>query len=271
MRKNNKDTEGRSWNTFFIYAILVIFVILISLTVKGFFILQKSRFDGKHHFVLAIAKEGKVNEVIVFNPPSHSLVLLKLEASKLPLSSIGRILGIAPDGSIESAKDFLAGEDIEGALMASLLHFASIKTNLTALDMGQLFLFSKNISSDDKVVKELRSLQEESDTDEIIASFFGDSTVVSEGVNIQIVNASDMLGMGKRFERVVSNLGGNVVSVSTAHRKEQLSKINYSGTDTYTLKKMIRLFNFPVSRRDEKGAPNMTIIIGEDSKNAKNF
>ena len=270
MKKNRVDTEGRSWNTFFIYAVLVVLVVFISLTIKALFVLQKSKFDGRLHFILAISKEGRVQEVIAFDPPSQSLSLLKLKDSTLGLSSVGKTLGVASDGTIEARGHFPVGDDVGETLMASFFQFGSIKTNLTLLDIGQLFMLNKSIAPDKRIVKEL-ALSHESDADEIIASFFGDSAISSEGVNIQIINASDIPGMGKRFERVVSNLGGSVVSVSTAHKKEPLSQIQYTGTETYTLKKIAGLFGFPVSIQDKKGTPGMVITIGEDSKKTSLF
>ncbi len=258
--------------TFFIYAFLVIFFIAASFAVKIFFVLQKSKFDGKNHFTIAVAREGRIEEVIAFKPSSKSLSLLKIEESKMPLSSVGEALAIIPDGIIEAKKEeVVVGENVSGTLKDSLLHYGSIKTDLTVFDVVRLLLLSNSISSENKVVRSLKLPSQESEVDKITTSFFGDSRLVSDGVNIQIVNASGTPGVGKRLERVISNLGGNIVSVSTAHKQEAKSHIHYSGEETYTVKKLARMLGFSMAQKDKDSEENIVITIGEDSKNTKKF
>jgi hypothetical protein len=270
MRKKHVHEGGRGLKTLFIYGALVFLLILISFSIKGFFLLQKSKFDGQNHFAVAVVKEGIVKEIISFNPGTPSYALLKVEDGKLSLSSLGKTLGVAPDAAIQTSDSLPIGDDVTQTMMAAVWQFPTIHTEMTIIDVVRLSLLSKNIQEDNKVVKEINLSRGESDADKIITSFFGDEKLTSENIPIRIVNASDMSGAGKRLERLLNNLGCNVIGVSSS-APEARSKMQYVGDQTYTLGKLKRLLKLPIIQQKIQGTGDIVITIGEDSKNAAAF
>jgi hypothetical protein len=253
--------KSESLKTFFIYALAVLILVIFSLSAKAFSILQKSKVDGQHNFILAVEKEGRIGRIISFKPNDKSLSVLHIKNGDLTTSLLGKNLGLIPDGVLVSDTD----DDVDEMLISSLLNYASIKTDLTIIDIPRLIFFSKNVPSESRVVKDLVLPKGDSDIDRVVANFGEDRAIVSEYIDIHIINASDVPGMATRLERVISNLGGNVVKVSTAHGKNSSSKIEYAGEKKYTIKKLNKLLGFPIVQVDNPGFADVVITIGVDN------
>jgi hypothetical protein len=269
MRYKGFSRDSGGLRMFFVYGAVVLLFVFVSLVIKGFLVFQKSKFDGEHHFTLVVAKGGRAEELIAFNPSTTSLYLLKIKGNA-SLSSLGETIGIVPDAIIETKVGLPLGEDVTQTMLHAALTYTAIKTDLTIFDMVRLIFLSKSMTEDNKIMREV-SLSQSSDIDKIIASYFVDEAISAEGVSIQIVNASDTPGVGKRLERVLGNMGANVVRVSSSEKEEKHSKIQYFDKPTYTLKKLMRTFGFPVSILDKAGIATITITIGEDSVGTSKF
>lgn len=272
MRKKTATptTESKSLKTFFLYASLVLFVILVSLTLKTITIIQNSKFDGQHQFVVAIAQDDKVKQIVAFNPGT-SVSLLEIPESTVPLSSAGKNIGIPIEGRITVSDGFPWGGNVTDTMTAAAWRYNGIKTDITLYDIIRFILLSKNLSTTTLREETLTFPQEEREVNKIVSSLFTDQTISSENTTIQIINASDTPGMGKRLERMLINMGGNVVAVSTQHKKQTKSQIEYFGKETYTLEKLKRLLQFPVSQLGRETIADIVITIGEDSRGTERF
>jgi hypothetical protein len=269
---SNPFKTPRSLKTLLVYVFLVIFLILISFAVKAFFVFQKSLYDGKHHLAIAAVERGSVKEIVAFNPEAKTLSVLELTGDRLSPASLDQTFGFIPDATIQLDENFPVGKDVSQTLYASIIHFPTLHTDLTLFDVIRLYLFSRDVSEENKIVKEIRLPRQESDIDKIVSSFFGDETLTFENVSIHVINASSVSGMGKRLERVLNNLGCNVISVSTANTPVAKSTIQYRGEKvSYTVTKLKRLLGFPVSMSSSQARADIVITVGEDSPKAESF
>jgi hypothetical protein len=265
--------EGtRSMKTLFFYIALVGLLILISFSVKLYTVFQKSLFDGSHHFTVAVVKEGRVAEVIAFHPHTPSLALATIDGDKVPLSEMGQTLAVAPDAVIQVKEQLPVGEDVSAMMMVAAWHFPSVQTKMTLIDVIRLAMLSKNVQEDNKIVKAVKLPKQESDIDKIMTSFFSDETIATQNTPIHIVNASDIPGMGKRLERVLANVGANVIGVSTSPTPVEKSKIEYAGEEeSYTVKKLKRILGLQTEQLQGQSGANIVITIGEDSEKTSAF
>jgi len=149
--------------------------------------------------------------------------------------------------------------------MAALIwRYNSVKTNLTIFDAARLIFFAKNVSKNTITTKNIVLPKSVDQVDKMIANLFSDDAIVQENESIKIINATDKSGVGKELERILVNMGANVVEVSTASQKEPVSRMQYYSSETYTLNKVSRLLHFPVSKLDKQPIANIVITIGED-------
>jgi len=264
MKKKIVQKESKSLKTFFLYTGIVLFLIVGSLSIKALFIIQKSKFDGAHEFTIAITKNNRVEELMGFNPSSNSLSVLTFTGSPVTPSLLGQALGIIPSAKINATFDLPLTENMSDTLTSVLLQYGMLHTDVTLYDLARLILLSKNIPDNNRTIQQIKLPLDDGQIDKTIISLFTDDTISSENVSIQIINASDVPGMGKRLERVLTNLGANIVAVSTDQTHSSTSKIQYFGKETYTLGKLKYLLQLPIEKLNKGTIANIVIVIGKD-------
>src|SRR6185369_54780 len=210
MKSSSARNDNNSIKTFFIYAAVVFFFILISLTLKAILIMQDSRVDGKNQFILGVVSNQTVKEILVFHPSEKTALIIRLQGKDLRLSSAGKTLGIITDAKVETVSD-LPMVDPAATMRAIAFHYYSLKTNLTIFDAVRLLIFSQKLSPNNQTTKE------------IVLS----KDMFSADVSIQIINASGTPGIGKRLEIALTDLGCNVISVTTARDNQKSSKMQF--------------------------------------------
>lgn len=263
MKARSAHSESKSLKTFLLYFSIVVFFIALSLGIKAYFLLQESRFDGEHEFILAIATEDRVEELLLFHPVDRTLTEISLEGASIKVPALGSILGMIPDAYVVSSKD-LASSDPVGTMREIAWKLPSTDTNLTIFDAFRLLFASQRAAHKQEKASIVVSKESEL-VDEQINNVFVDDTIFSENVSIQIINASNEPGLGRRLERVLKHLGGNIIDVSSAKTEEERSKVSYYGERSYTLTKLARLLDFAVEESTNKTIADIIIIIGNDT------
>ncbi len=271
MKKKTAPKESKSLKTFFLYSTIVFLLIFVSLSIKTISLIQQSKFDGGHQFLVAVVKQGGVEEIVGFNPQLNSISVLIIENSPLQLSALGKTLGIVTDAKIEVPADIVLDGDITRTLTSSIIQYNSTKTNLTIIDLLRLTLLSKNVAEKDKTIENIKFPFQENRTDKIIVSLFGDKNISSENSTLQIINGTEIPGMGRRLERVLVNLGANVISVSTSHTNVARSKIQYFGSETYTVEKIKKILLYSAEKLNKETIADIVIIIGKDAIDEAKF
>src|SRR5258708_40377226 len=104
-----------------------------------------------------------------------------------------------------------------------------------------------------------------SDTDQQqVSQMFIDQTFYQENVSMSVVNATDSSGVGSRLAKFLTNMGGNVVSVTSGDTIQTESSIQYFGKQTYTLKQLQHILHFPLVRMQKPSISDIIVTIGEN-------
>lgn len=272
MKKKKVTERSSGLRTLVIYGAFVLALILLSLSVRLFYLIKQSIFDGQHRFTIVIGEEKQVLGLISFEPINSSLSLLTFSRnSNLSFSNFNRKFGVIPDGYIKTRYDTNLKDNIPSILQSFLIKESAISTKINFYDLLRLYLYSNKVPAGSIVVEEVPLSSDERYFDKNASILLADSAISAENVSVQIVNAAGQSGLGSRLERVITNLGGNVVSVKTAMTVEPVSKIMYYGSETYTLKKLERLLPIKTEVLDKEDIASIVIIIGEDYKDTSLF
>lgn len=286
------------------FGICIVLLVFLSLIFRFAFIARDSKFDGKHRFTIDVFSiKTKEHSVISIEPLSSSASILQVSGAES--LNIGRILKFPVDGHItqnrqgNSQKLFrdkeISGSDIAFVLVDSIINSRKMSSDLTIIDLFRLVISFFNLSSANIKVLSLVLPIADYETDKLLSSFFIDTTVSLENVSVQIVNGTEISGLGNRLARVISNSGGNIVSVITSTSPIKHSQINYIGKKTYTAKRLSRLLSFPLFSLDtqlitptpiqdvliptpvipsetiQKPFSDIIIVIGEESSSSSAF
>lgn len=264
MKHKAASAKKDSLRLFVLFCGVVALLILSSVLIKTFYTVRDSRYDASHAYVLSfVTKNGAVFYNI--DPQKKEFSALRVAGSHSQLNP-GRDLGIPVDSSI-----YLTNQTSDDVRLKSILPTLIFRSSpLTWYDMLRLVLTTSRMNEDtqrDAVMQ--YPLQEEKQIE--LDTRFYDQDVVTEGATISIVNATSVSGVGSRLETVLSNLGGSVISVTTAPRVRKDSVIEYNDPSLYTVAKLQKLLNFPSEENAELTASDIMVIIGEDGLESPKF
>lgn len=260
MKRKKKKAEGHTLRLAITFFVLVGLLVLGSLVVKLATVVEKSSFDGVHRFTVEF-KEKQSSEVVSFAPDTRSISILKIQDVS-PTLSVGKFLGIPIDAKVKNSRQ---EKNVASNLASLLFSYGKVETTLTPIDILRLWIFSREVPSSSVATKEISSSLDGASIDKISSSRFVDYTLSQENISIQIVNGTGVSGLGNRLARLITNMGGNVVSVETSDGLIKQSKITYQRKKTYTLEKLIKVLGFPSSFAEEKGIADVVLTVGEDS------
>lgn len=292
-RRNKKTESTVSLKIAFLFCSFVILLVAISVLIKGYLVFSQSKFDDSHHFTfvfspieneLSSANKQKTFEVVSFFPDNNSAFILNLSVNSkereiLKPSMIGQMLKIPVDGVIsfnasavdkyknQNKKINFSGDNknIDLSLQTLTLNPMDFKTDLTLVDLLRLWVFSKKISSQSVISKSLLiddGEQNNLDKEKISSQFFIDDEILKEKATVQIINGTGVSGLGNRLAKLISNMGGNVVSVLTAEKDIDKSEIIYFGKKSYTLEKLGKVLGIEAVETKEQGISDIIIYLG---------
>jgi hypothetical protein len=270
-KKSAQQQSSKSLKTFYLYAVIVFLLIAVSLVIKSVLLFQASVFDPAHHFTLAVVQKGTVKEIIGFNPQIPGVSILKVDDKKITYQTLAKEYGVTSDGYVNLDDSIPLTSDVTVLMWSAITHAATLDTNLTLFDSVRLFLMSKNVATNNDVMTDV-SLQNQniSNTTEITQALT-DPDIASESISIQIVNATNITGMGQRLGRVLTNMGANVVDVSSAQSIQKETTLAYFGDTSFTLNHLQKLLRVTPSKLTKQPIANIIITIGTDKSNTATF
>ena len=279
MRRNKKlttDIHSLKLATFFVVSLLCL--LLVSFVLKGIVLISKSKFDGDHRFTLEIKRKNTKNNaqkksvaIISLEPRSQtaSIVYLPFGAPAAPLS---RFLEIPIDAAVSipsmdgdildelwQKKDALTSIDIAGVFVKLLISIRQEDSSLTVIDLARLAYLSRNIPGNRIKFQSVSEQLLEGEIDRMSSLLFSDSVIGKENITIQIINGTDMSGLGNRLARFITNMGGSVVAISTSKQAESHSRIVHRNKNSYSLRKLSAALGFEVVAVP---VPTPTLSIG---------
>jgi len=267
MTRKKAKVEKHNTKIAILFVIFVCLVILASLIFRVVHVVSQSKFDGNNRFTISISNNKNL-KILSFSPNTRSISVLKLDGNIKNLN-VNKFLGIPIDGFVKAS--FLETNREVASLMSNIIFdYRRVETNLTIVDVFRLFLVSKTTSLHDTSAVVISSSLESVRIDEIVAKLFNDSEIEKEDQTIEIVNATSVIGLGARLGRLITNMGGKVVQVSTDNLQRN-SLILYNGRETYTVRRLSKLLGFKIIQENKQSIANIMIVLGEDSDNSALF
>lgn len=259
MKRKKKQVNTLRLAIIFCSSVLVL--IVISLVFKTLVLIKDSNFDGTNRFNVEILQDNKVS-VVSFSPLTHSITILNLKG-KPANSNLSQYLELPIDGVIETKDISLDKKNLTSNLSKFLFNFNDKKTNLTIIDVLRLFLYARDVSLNSIYQRDVDN-GDSLTINSFISSFFIDSAIANEKITIEVVNATQVYGLANRLASYITNIGGDVVLVSTSDKLENNSQIYYSNDLSYTVKRLSKVLGIKYTKSPKRDISDVTIIIGKD-------
>lgn len=251
-----------------IFILFVTGLILVSLFLKVLFVFRESKFDGKHQYNVIILSENSA-EIISLSPPTRSIAILRLNRGA-EREEIIKNLRVPLDGEI-TTRDTVSKNNLSSIFFKSLFPFGNRIRGMNLADSLRVFLYTRGILPNAIYYRELSDSLNEQQKSTLISLSFTDPTIYQENQSIEIVNATNIYGLGNRLASLITNIGGNVILVTSPQEESKESKIIYSGEKSYTVERISKILNYQISKTEKKSIADVIIIIGKDSLEINNF
>lgn len=249
----------------------VFILLLASAVLRIISLIQESAYDGSHIFTIQIISDlPKKNmlTVISFAPDKDALSLLEISSDK-KMSTVVPVLAMPIDASVrfkndEAAQKYLSQSTLDSKISYFLFNYSTLDTQLNIVDLVRLFLFSKSVPSNNITTRQLSLPASEVAMDKLSSSLFSDASMTAEKLTIEVINGSEVSGLGSRLARFLTNTGANVISVKTADKGISTSEISCSDEKTYTCLRLHTILGFPLHQHDTQEISDVIIKIGKD-------
>ncbi len=262
---NHKKAVSNNLRLAVIFITVVVFFILFSVVLKVAFLVKESKFDGSNKFNVQIIDPQKT-EIISFSPKENSISILKI--NRRINGDLTRNLEVPIDGIVVYDKNFNDAK-ITSSLLSGLVLGNKIY-KMTNFDLLRLTLFSRKVQKSSTYIKNFVEDYSPSQKFNILYLTFKDPLIFTENQSIEIINATDEFGLGNKLATFISAIGGNVIFVK-GDKNQDKSKILFNDKETYTVKRLKSVINFPAVKTEERGVADVIIIIGKDSLKNLNF
>ncbi|MBI2028769.1 MAG: LytR C-terminal domain-containing protein [Candidatus Levybacteria bacterium] len=262
MRKKKHLRKKNNTKVAIIFVGFVVFIIAISLVSKLILIVRQSQFDDRQRFTMTVS-DSKSTRVFSFSPMSRSMSILKLNES-LDSKTLSKSLAIPVDAFVLE-KSLEIDQKLDSILLKMILNYSKLQTNLTILDILKLFAFAKQLPESGIYERTISQDLSKDRVDNIVGELFKDELIAKDRKTIQIINATDVAGLGNRLARLITNMGGDVILVATGNDLKRSSIISYVDEKGYTVERLSKILNFKTAKISDGTIADITIMIGEDN------
>ncbi len=255
MRKKKKTSRNTLLAAVFLS--LIAGIILLSGVLKIFLIVKNSKFGQEGGFSIFVTNK-KQNKIITFRKDRNTISVLSIKGKT---GDIYKFVEVPIDGILQEEK--IGIEDSPSEIVSEIaLKTLKAKGDINILDAARMLIMVKFISPGDIIEKEIDVNYSEAQRDSILTSIFSDPIIEEEEVEIEVINDTEKQGVGNRLARLISNMGGSVVLVSTGDGTSD-SAI-YSDSDSYTVKRLSQVLNFPIVKGKMSKIAEVTVLVGKN-------
>lgn len=260
-----KHLSNNNYKIVVIFLATVLFFIGISFAIKIWVLYNQSTFHPSYAYTLLFQSHDPSAYIVSFTPQKRTISILSVSQAPHALKALQQILALPIDGYVIFPKpQKVTAASLDMTLFSLLTQYHTVKTNLTLIDLARLMMYTKSIQNTEVFEERLDLPQSQAQIDKTMQALFAHPEITGEKVSIEVINGSDVPGMGARVARAVNNSGGYVIAVTSSDTEVARSQILYSGEKNYTLTRLAKILSFPVKKRENTAIADITIIIGKD-------
>ncbi len=266
-----------------LFIFFVLSILFISLILRGVYLIKESRFNASHAFYVEVSDSLSPSrfEIIYFAPDKHTISSLsvKFKSGFHSKENVQELVGIPIDARIifNNKKDYDNFAKINSRIISSKIFYLLSKNNysyigLTPIDLVRLWIYAIGVKPDNVTVKEVQLPMSRDRLDQLDSLIFTDYTLLNDRMSIEVINNTNVAGLASRMARVITNIGGNVVMItSQTDTSLKESSISYFGKYTYTVDRLHKLFGLKVVKLSKPGISDIIINIAGNSLSTENF
>lgn len=257
-KKRIKRIKNSTLIVFFF--LFVILCIIIASIIHVVILISQSTYDNRHQFILGV-KERKQERILVFNPDTNTLNDLVVKG--FSNNDIPSLLDIPIDATVVYPNS--TDDSVSSLLLKLFLHCNTYKCQgLNEIDVLKLYFYVQNIQINKIKHAVINIPFSQKYIHTVIPIFFTDSSIYNEALTISITNATGEDGMGNILATLLSNIGGNVISVTSEENKEDMTTLKTTNENSYSIIRFKKILSIKRIVRQIPEISDIMIIIGKN-------
>ena len=255
--KRKTAYRGKNLSLAFGFCVVIFIILFFYFAWKVYKVISQSRFNG-HEYIVSVKENSTTQDLISFLPDAGAI-------------NVVTIHNIPQDQNISAVAEVPVDATIIGVQINSVPSFINKevftfgKNGLPFVDAIKLWFFTHSLSNDAITLQNLSYPVSQDQLDNTIPRLFTDKVLYQDAQTIAVVNASGVSGAGGRVAKFLTNIGANVIIVNTADNLQDTSTIEYTGDNSYTVKKMEKIMKVIAKQSNNKIAvANIMITLGKD-------
>lgn len=257
MRRSSHHA-GNSLQIAFIFVCSIVLLFIAGMLLKFFLVLNASTFDGTHQYIVAIKGEDSQTVFVSYNPSGKSVNVLRVKG-KSDDQSAASYLGLPIDASIR-----VSLSDDVGKMTENMVFHPKNEEDMTVIDALRLMIFVNTLNATGFHASSLTIPTDDKTKEKALSSLFLDQALYAENESVAIINATGESGVGSKVAHMLSTIGVNVVSVTTAENNQDKSVLLATQDNTYTVKRISRIFHVGITKKTQT-ISDITLTLGKDS------
>lgn len=257
MKRNRAHpNDNRSIKAVYIYGYIVLVIIIFSLIIKSYYIFKMNRYT-EDNITIKVIMDNEDSYYFGIDRQREKLSMLKSQKINQPAILTDAEIRVFNDIPIKKPKTIF---------LQAIYNPSGLQTNLTIFDLVRLLITSQINTI--KLIESVDNSDQNSarEIDKLALDYFSDSQIIDDGLTVQIINSTQINGLGQRIERLIVNKGATVISLINQGEKQEKSIILNTSHKEYTANKIGKLLNIPVNNKVNKSVADIVIILGEDAK-----
>lgn len=266
-----QSSSGKSTRNILLFSLLTLAIIVLSLIVKILLLFSQSTFDSTHQFVLAVRELPSSAVFLVFAPDKNNITDVTFDGGNKNIDFRSEF-SIPEDAEVIMQKGNVVNTP-QTILTHLLFHLSSYPHyHINLADVFRMYLFTQSIQQNALYYKQVAINSPIKEKDGVIQFAFTDHLLYQQEMSIGILNAADVPGLGTRMAKLIQNIGGNIISVSSADTPVKNSNISYSGKKpSYTAIRLSKIFGYPLVKMQNAAISDIIITLGTNYSSYPGF
>lgn len=265
MKKQQKTHDPIVYLKILLFIVCVL--ITVSLSIKLFKLISNRKFNSYSFNILLLTKDTA--RIIHIDSDAKVISLVGVDREKgnnlENLKTKTEILYALPLDAVverrnnESLSNFLSFKNI----LSIIFNPGSAKfSGLNSLDLFKSYLISKSVNDVGKTSINL-SGKNKKDARNFLKDIVSEETLLNEKTSVEVVNATDVSGLGTSVAAMLESAGFDVVSIASG-KNQKTTKLIKRVENSDAVKRLERVFEVQAKKENDTAVADVTIVIGED-------
>ncbi len=256
--KRSRHISGNSLSIALFFVALTILLIVGGILLKLFLLWKTSSFDGVHQYIIEVHNPQLTKgEFLIFSPDIQSITAITVQGRVD--ATFARYLALPTDATVVD----VPSDNITN-LLQGMLFIKKDETTPTELDIIRLLLFADSVNAANFSHQSLMLPIDAKTSEIVLPNLFLDKDLYAENESVTVENATNISGLGNKVAHMLTSIGINVVSVTTANTNENASVLSTMRMHTYTISRMSHLLGLPITASNKQTLSDITLIVGKD-------